>query len=264
MKALASRFFGVVAQPRTWLNVAYLWLALPLGLVYFVFLSVGLSLGLSLVVVWVGIPILLVVVGAWWLFGAFERVLANYLLGVEVAPSPRSWELYDTVWGRLKGHFVAGATWRDLLYLFAKLPLGIVSFVLAMTALATTAWLLAMPFFWYFEVAAVNNRVPPLWAALLGAPAGVLACFVWLHVLNGWAWVCGRWALLVFGAAPRPCARQSAAAVGPVPSAEGVTPSNGTAPSPTHRMGAPPPAGGAIQPLLGLDGGEVWTERDEN
>ena len=46
----------------------------------------------GLVVVWVGIPILLVVAGAWWLFGAFERIQAQYLLGADVAPAPREWE----------------------------------------------------------------------------------------------------------------------------------------------------------------------------
>jgi hypothetical protein len=250
MNAWASRFFGVVTRPQTWLNVAYLWLAFPLGLFYFVFLTVGLSLGLGLVVIWVGLPILLVVVGAWWLFGAFERAQATYLLGVEVAPSPRSWELYDTVWGRLKGHFVSGATWRDLLYLFAKLPLGIACFALSMTALATTTWLLAMPAFWYLDVPVVNTWVPPLWAALLGVPAGILACFLWLHVLNAWAWVCGQWARLVFGAAPRPPAAPGSVAPG-VPA------------SPVSSwMTAASPDGTASSP--GMNDREVWRERDEN
>ncbi len=197
-----SRFFGVVARPRTWLNVAYLWLAFPLGLFYFVFLTVGLSLGLSLVVIWVGIPVLLVVVGAWWLFGAFERAQAEYLLGAHVTPSVRAWERHEGVWAKLKGHFVTGATWRDLLYLLTKLPLGIACFVLSVVALTTTTWLLALPVFWYFQAPAANTWVPPLWAALAGAPAGVLAAVLWLHVLNGAAWVCTQWALLVFGAAP--------------------------------------------------------------
>jgi hypothetical protein len=205
MSRWLSRFFGVVAQSRTWLNAVYLWLAFPLGLFYFVFLTVGLSLGVSLVIVWIGIPILLVVVGAWWLFGAFERAQAEYLLGFRVAPSPRSWETRDGIWAKLEAHFVSAATWKDLVYLFFKLPLGIVSFTLSVTAVATTMALLAMPLFWYFDVAAVNGTwVPPLWAAVVAVPVGVLTFFVWLHVLNGWAWVCGKWAQVVFGNVPPP------------------------------------------------------------
>ncbi|HET6496078.1 MAG TPA: sensor domain-containing protein [Thermoleophilia bacterium] len=203
MSRWLSRFFGVVAQSRTWLNAVYLWLSFPLGLFYFVFLTVGLSLGVSLVVIWVGIPILLVVVGAWWLFGAFERAQAGYLLGFRVTPSPRSWETDEGIWAKLKGHFVSAATWKDLVFLFAKLPLGIVSFTLSVTAVATTISLLVMPLFWYFDVAAVNGAwVPPLWAAIVAVPAGVLSFFVWLHILNAWAWVCGKWAQVVFGSAP--------------------------------------------------------------
>jgi hypothetical protein len=205
MSRWLSRFFGVVAQSRTWLNVLYLWLAFPLGLFYFVFLTVGLSLGVSLVVIWVGIPILLVVVGAWWLFGAFERAQAEYLLGFSVAPSPRSWETNDGIWAKLRGHFASAATWKDLLYLLVKLPLGIVSFTLSVTAVATTTSLLVMPLFWYFDVAAINGTwVPPLWAAVLAVPVGILSIFLWLHVLNAWAWVCGEWAQVVFGSAPTP------------------------------------------------------------
>ncbi len=66
------RFFGVVRRPETWLGILFDWLAFPLGLFYFVFLVTGLSLGVGLVVVWVGIPILLVVAGAWWLFGVLR------------------------------------------------------------------------------------------------------------------------------------------------------------------------------------------------
>ena len=202
MRRGASRFFGVVTQSRTWCNMAYLWLAFPLGLFYFIFLAVGLSLGLSLVVVWIGLPILLVVVGAWWLFAAFERLQAEYLLGVDVAPSLRAWELHEGVWARLRTHFVAASTWLDLFFLLSKVVLGMASFALTLTATTTTLWLLALPVFWYFDVpVADGTRTPPLWLAILGVPAGVLATFGWLHVLNAWAWVCGKWAVLLFGAA---------------------------------------------------------------
>ena len=123
-----TRFFGVVAAPQTWLGILFNWLAFPLGLFYFVFLITGLSLGVGLVVVWVGIPILLVVAGAWWLFGAFERVQARYLLGADVPRAPREWEKVDGIWAKLRAHFGSAATWKDLVYLFAKLPFGIVSY----------------------------------------------------------------------------------------------------------------------------------------
>jgi len=193
------RFFGVVRRPETWLGILFNWLAFPLGLFYFVFLVTGLSLGVGLVVVWIGIPILLVVAGAWWLFGAFERLQAHYLLRADVPPAPREWEQAEGVWGKLKAHFGSAATWKDLVYLLAKLPLGIVSTTLLVTAAAMVFWFVAMPFFSLFDVPIINNTwVPPLWFGLVCLPLGILVFFVALHVINGWSWVCARWAEVMF------------------------------------------------------------------
>jgi hypothetical protein len=218
--------FGVVVRPRTWTNVLFQWLAFPLGLFYFVFLSVGLSLGLGLVIIWIGIPILLVVTGAWWLFGAFERVQAKYLLGADVASAPRAWESVNGVWGKLKAHFGSASTWKDLLYLFAKLAFGIVSTTLLLTVAGTVFWCFAMPVaaIWHIDIVTTSagGWHPPLWLGLLGIPVGVLAIFVGLHLLNGWGWVCRVWAELMF--------RGSAPAASPVATLPPVSAQNALAP----------------------------------
>jgi hypothetical protein len=194
-----TRFFGVVVRPRTWLGVVFHLLAFPLGLVYFVFLVTGLSVGVSLVVIWVGIPILLVVAGAWWLLAAFERVQARYLLGAEVPPAPRPWERADGVWGKLKAHFGSGSTWRDLAYLITKLAFGTMSFSLLVVLASVVGSFLAMPFFAAFDVPIVNGTwVPPLWFGILSVPLGILMLILSLHLLNAWGWVCARWAEVMF------------------------------------------------------------------
>jgi hypothetical protein len=211
------RFFGVVRRPETWLGILFDWLAFPLGLFYFVFLVTGLSLGVGLVVVWIGIPILLVVAGAWWLFGAFERLQAHYLLCADVPPAPRAWEKVEGVWGKLRAHFGSTATWKDLVYLLAKLPFGIISTTLLVTAAAMVFWFVAMPFFSLFHVAIINGTwVPPLWFGLVCLPLGILVFFVALHVLNGWNWVCARWAELMFRG-PRAGAPAQPASLAPAP-----------------------------------------------
>ena len=196
------RFFGVVRRPETWLGVLFNWLAFPLGLFYFVFLVTGLSLGVGLVVVWVGIPILLVVAGAWWLFGAFERLQARYLLRADVPPAPREWEKAEGVWGKLKAHFASTATWKDLVYLLAKLPFGILSTTILVVAVSMTGALLMWPFLTLFHVPVDAGTwargVPPWWLSVITVPIGVLVFFVWLHVINGWSWVCARWAEVMF------------------------------------------------------------------
>jgi hypothetical protein len=194
-----NRFFGVVARPRTWLGIVFHILAFPLGLFYFVFLVTGLSVGVGLVIIWIGIPVLLVVAGAWWLFAAFERVQARYLLGAEVGPAPRPWENATGIWGKLKAHFGSGSTWRDLAYLFVKFPLGLVSFLLLVVLASVIASLFAMPVLAIYDVPAVNGTwVPPLWFGLLCVPLGLLALVISLHVMNAWGWICARWAEILF------------------------------------------------------------------
>jgi hypothetical protein len=54
-----SDIFGVVSKKQTYKNVLYLFLAFPLGIAYFVFLSIGFALGLGLSVLVIGLGILL-------------------------------------------------------------------------------------------------------------------------------------------------------------------------------------------------------------
>ena len=245
-----GRFFGVVTRPRTWLNLLFQILAFPLGLFYFIFLVTGLSVGLGLVIIWVGIPILLVVAGAWWLFGAFERIQARVLLGASVPEAPRMWETVDGVWGKVKAHFGSGATWKDLLYLLAKLAFGVVSFTLVVSLAAIVSWLFALPFVSVWHVASMDFGsgpwYPPLWLGVLGIPAGVLMIFVSLHVLNAWGWVCARWAEAMFRngpqdalvtAPPPPLVSTSPQPVGGLPAA-----------TPWDAPAAPQPAPQAPQP----------------
>jgi hypothetical protein len=253
-----GRFFGVVTHARTWLNLLFHVFAFPLGLFYFVFLVTGLSVGLGTVIIWVGIPILLLVAGAWWLFGAFERLQARHLLCANVPDAPRSWERAEGIWGKFKAHFGNAATWKDLLYLLAKLAFGVVSFSLLVTLAAFVAWLFALPFAAGWHVAMFDwgngqSWTPPLWLGILGVPAGIIFAFVSLHVLNGWGWVCARWAELMFrvaappalpaGAAP-PAPLVSTSARPPAPSAPSAPPAPAAPPAPV----APPAAGAPSAP----------------
>src|SRR5258705_9332556 len=79
-------FFKAPFRLQTYANLLYLLLALPLGIIYFVFLTVGLALGYGLTVVWVGLPILALVFAGSWGLSTLERRLAIGLLGSEVPP----------------------------------------------------------------------------------------------------------------------------------------------------------------------------------
>ncbi len=241
-------FFGVVARPQTWLDYVYLWLAFPLGLFYFIFLVVGLSVGLSLVIVWVGIPMLLLVAGAWYLFAGLERILARELLRVPIGPAPRAWEAVDGVWAKLKAHFGSASTWKDLVYLLVRLPLGIVSFTIVITQAALVAAFIGAPVFVRLDALWIGGqRIDSFGVALALVPVGALVMIAMFHVIHGWAWVCGKLATALFGDGRGPATPALPAmpvAAQPAPGATWPQPSEaGPRPSPAPQETPPSPAG---------------------
>ncbi|HSS78752.1 MAG TPA: sensor domain-containing protein, partial [Thermoanaerobaculia bacterium] len=132
-------FFMAPFRWRTYANLLYLLLAFPLGLIYFVFLTVGLTLGYGLTVIWVGIPILALVFAGSWGMSALERRLAIGLLGAEVPPmAPPPTASANGFWQRVKAFLANPVTWKGMAFLLLKLPLGIVSFTAVVTSLSVS------------------------------------------------------------------------------------------------------------------------------
>jgi hypothetical protein len=206
-----DRFFGVIVHKQTYLNALYLLLAFPLGLFYFIFLVTGLSLGISLVIIWVGLLLLAVVFAAWYGMLVFERRMAISLLHVDIPPMARESYAGKTTWQKVKAALANPVTWKGLLYLFAKFPLGILSFVVLVTFLSLSVSLLAAPFYYQWVQPQVsldlggrmlNNSiwlVDTLPEALLACFAGLAMAFLSLHIFNGLAWVSGRFARVMLG-----------------------------------------------------------------
>lgn len=213
-----ARFFGVVVRPQSWRNLLYIALEFPLGLFYFVFLTSCLAVGISLLIIWVGIFVLGLTAACWWAFAAFERALADSLLGTSLRPSPQPWRRAEGAWPRIKAHFGSGATWKDLAFLFIKFPLGLFSFVVSITLAATSLALITAPIYYRYAQSTDTNGVlhhglnfgawylDRLWQALLLVPLGLLLAFVTFHVCNALAALSRTVArgLLARDTAPRP------------------------------------------------------------
>lgn len=75
-----SGVLGAYADRRTWEVAAYLLLGMPLGVLGFVLLVTGFSLGLGLLVTLLGIPVLVVTILLARTLASFERRLASTLL----------------------------------------------------------------------------------------------------------------------------------------------------------------------------------------
>lgn len=199
-------FFGVAARGRSYLNALYNLLAFPLGVAYFVFLVVGLSLGLGLLIIWIGVFILAAVLLLSRALSAFERQQAILLLGAHIGPmgaKAAEKSAKGTFWQQIKAFVSNRVTWTGPMFLFLKFPLGIVSFVFAIAALSISLSILLAPFYYYWSPLDFYFwYVDTLPEALLCSLLGILLFFVSLHALNGLAWIWRELATLMLGKKP--------------------------------------------------------------
>lgn len=198
-------FFLAPVQARTYANLLYLALAFPLGLAYFIFLTVGLALGFGLTIVWIGLPILALVFAGSWGMAALERQLAIHLLGAEVPPmSRRPVAVPEPVgfWQTI-GEFLGNpVTWKGMAFLFLKLPLGILSFVSMIALLSASVGLAVAPVLYPFEEITVDFVFwsPDSFAGyLLCGAVGVVLLLVSLNLLNGLAFLWKQLAAALLG-----------------------------------------------------------------
>jgi len=199
---LLDIIFGPAIDGQTYLNLLYLLLSFPLGLAYFVFLIAGLSMGTSLLVVFIGIPILIGVFIACSGLGAFERLLARTMLHLNITPPlarPSSPDLLP----KLKALFGDTATWKSLGYLGLKFPFGIASFVVLVTSFSLSVALILAPLMYRtmpidFGLWKVDTKDEATVWCLVGAVL-LLLCF---HLVNGLAYLWGRFARIMLSSQP--------------------------------------------------------------
>ncbi|MDF6019452.1 sensor histidine kinase [Streptomyces sp. JH34] len=143
-------------EARTWRELGYVLLSLPISLVLFCFAVTMVSLGLGMLITFLGIPILAAGLAVCRGFGAVERARARALLGLDIAdPAPMRGQggLMSWVGAVLK----SGVSWRHLLYAVLHMPWATFAFVVAVNL-------------WAYGWAAFTY---PLWRWVFPAYAGI-------------------------------------------------------------------------------------------
>lgn len=203
LRDTVTAFVGVPARTQTYRNLLYLALAFPLGVAYFVFLVTGFSLGVSLAITLLGVPVLLATLGAAHLLTNVEAELANRLLGTDV--STASLDTSGGVVSTAKRLVTAPRTWLGVVYLFVKFAFGIVAFAALSTLLSVSVSLLAAPLTYsstfrvgvhtgpasFGPLGSTNFAVDTFPEAVGAAAVGLVVGIVSLHVLNALARVSG-------------------------------------------------------------------------
>ncbi|MFC5570595.1 sensor domain-containing protein [Lysobacter yangpyeongensis] len=199
-RSWASRFFGVIAEPRTYASLFYMLLALATGIFYFTWVVTGVSLSGGLAVLIIGVPFVILYFGSVRILSLVEGRIVETMLGERMPRRP----LYSTrgkpLMERIKELFTDPRTWATQLYFLLMLPLGIAYFTVAVTGLATSLGLIAAPFvalfggdvggIWIDDVNVIG--LDGWWALPLCFAVGVALLFVTLHIARGVGYLHGQ------------------------------------------------------------------------
>jgi len=197
--ASLARFARVAREPQSYRNLLYLAIALPLGIAYVAILVAGLSIGAGLAVIVIGLALLLATLFALRAMAAIERTLARRLLRIAIHP-PLEGGIHANWRQRVQLWLRDPVTWKSLVFLLGKLPMGIIAFA-AITLLGLTSVVLTLApalvaitpiIFFGWEI---DNPV----AAIAAVPVGIVLWLACLHLFNGMAWIYGICARVMLG-----------------------------------------------------------------
>jgi signal transduction histidine kinase len=172
-----------------WRGNTYLLVSFPVGIATFAFLVTTIALGLSLLVLWVGVPILIATIAAMRWMARFERRRAALVLG-EPIPTSYLQPHRRGMLGWLHTAIGDAATWKDLLWLMIVLPaLGLAGFTIAVCAWGAALGTLGLPaWYWAIPDPGVDFgivKVDTLHEAWIGVPAGLVLLVIAAPLTRG-------------------------------------------------------------------------------
>jgi hypothetical protein len=180
----------LLTSGATWRELLYVATTFPLGLAYFLLLTVGWLLGLGTAILWVGLFVLFAVVALASLLVRFERWRTRLLLGRDLGPWRQAVPEQEALTATLSAHLGHRATWKGMLFLWATFPLGLASFALLVPLAALSLSLLAVPFLaWGAGYAEVDGLIvlPTPVGLLVAWLLGVVSTFATLYLTRGLA-----------------------------------------------------------------------------
>lgn len=193
-----NKIFSVFINPKTYSNIFYHIISFPLGLLYFITLTVIICLGMGLAITVIGLPIL---VGSFYLarlYGTIEIAIAENSTKQQIYRN--SLPQVNGIWAKIKLMLSDSFTWKSLLFAFLKFPLGLISFVNVIVSLTVAFGFIAAPFLYQSShidlyIWNIDTLSESIIASLLGFIILVLA----LHISNWLAWLFFKLINLIFG-----------------------------------------------------------------
>jgi signal transduction histidine kinase len=140
---LDGRIDGI-SPARSWRELVYVALCLPIGLFWGFWLLFAITLGFALSFVLVGIPLLVAVMLIWRRVAGWERERAALVLGAPIA-SPYTEIPREGAWRRLWARLRDRATWKDLGWIGVLATAGAVAGLVLLALWSAALVLMTLP-----------------------------------------------------------------------------------------------------------------------
>lgn len=185
-----GKVFGVFADGRAYGALLYMLLSLVTGTFYFSWAVTGLSLSIGLAVLVIGIPFVIVFFASVRGLSLIEGRLVEVMLGERMPRRPAYTNREQPLTTRIVGMFSDPRTWSTLLYQLLMLPLGIVYFTIAVTALSLSLAVAVAPIAqaWTGRGAIWLDGTGyfiPLWLSPITIVFGILMLLATMHLARG-------------------------------------------------------------------------------
>jgi hypothetical protein len=187
------QIFGVFIDPAVYKALVYMIIALGTGIAYFTIVVTGVSTASGLLILVIGVPLFLLVLGIVRAIALFEGRVVELFLGTRMPRRPRAEPpnagFFQRIWFWVKD----GRTWLSMLYMVLMLPLGVIYFTIAVTGIAVGLSLITSPLWawagWLGDQSFVwEGVIYRWWFPVWGIPAamilGVLVLIAFMHIVK--------------------------------------------------------------------------------
>lgn len=152
-----GRALRAPVEGRTWRELGYLLLGLPLSTLYFSLAVTGVSLGAGLLVTFLGVPVLAGVLAMCRGFGRVERARVRGMLRHDIAEPDPIRAKKPGVLPRMGALLKSGSAWRHVLYSVIHFPWAVFSFCVAVV-FWTYGWAMLLYPLWFWVFPAFTNQ----------------------------------------------------------------------------------------------------------
>ena len=198
-RSVATRFFGVLVDPRAYAAMFYMLFSLVTGIIYFTWAVTGLSMSVGFAVMIFGLPFFGLFLLSVQCLMLVEGRIVEALSGIRMPRRPATTRTGLGIWEKFVSIVKDRRTWKAILYMVVQLFLGIMYFTVTVTLLSFSLSFLLRPILEYtFDMPMMHlghtSYWTPGWFMPFMVLFGALLLVVTLHAAKGMTRLHGKWA----------------------------------------------------------------------